>query len=103
VARLRYAAAARDDLINIAGYIARQSGTSLLAKQFTDQLRRKCADLAASPFSMGRSRPELRPDMRSVAFGNYVIFFRYSRNTLEVVNILEGHRDFGAFFDQEGP
>jgi toxin ParE1/3/4 len=102
VARLRYAAAAGDDLINIAGYIARQSGSSLLAKQFTGQLRRKCADLAASPFSMGRSRPELRSDMRSLAFGNYVIFFRYSRNTLEVVNVLEGHRDVGAFFDQEG-
>jgi len=56
-----------------------------------------------SPFTMGRSRPELRPDMRSVAFGNYVIFFRYLRNTLEVVNILEGHRDFGAFFDEEVP
>jgi plasmid stabilization system protein ParE len=52
---------------------------------------------------MGRSRPELRPDMRSVAFGNYAIFFRYSRNTLEVVNILEGHWDFGAFFDEENP
>jgi plasmid stabilization system protein ParE len=52
---------------------------------------------------MGRSRPELRPDMRSTAFGNYVIFVRYSKNTLEVVNVLEGHRDFGAFFDQEGP
>jgi plasmid stabilization system protein ParE len=52
---------------------------------------------------MGRSRPELRPDMRSVAFGNYAILFRYSRNTLEVVNILEGHRDFGAFFDEENP
>ena len=41
--------------------------------------------------------------MRSVAFGNYVIFFRYSRNTLEVINILEGDRDFGAFFDEEDP
>ena len=41
--------------------------------------------------------------MGRVAFGNYVTFFRYSRNTLEVVNILEGHRDFGAFFDQKGP
>jgi plasmid stabilization system protein ParE len=103
VARLRYAAAARDDLIDIAGYIARQSGSTILAEQFTGRLRRKCADLAASPFTMGRSRPELRPDMRSAAFGNYVIFFRYLRNTLEVVNILEGHRDLGAFFDEEDP
>jgi len=103
VARLRHTAAARDDLIDIAGYIARQSGSTILAKQFTYRLRRKCADLAASPFSMGRLRPELRLDMRSVAFGNYVIFFRYSRNTLEMVNILEGHPDFGAFVGEDDP
>jgi len=101
VARLRYTAAARDDLISIAQYIVRESGNRVLAKQFTDRLRRRCAELSALPFSMGRPRPELRPDMRSVAFGNYVIFFRYLGNTLEVVNILEGHRDIDGFFSDE--
>jgi len=98
---LHYGRQGRPDQISIAQYIARESGNRALAKQFADRLRRKCAELAALPFSMGRPRPELRPDMRSVAFGNYVIFFRYLGNTLEVVNILEGHRDIGGFFSDE--
>ena len=103
MARLRYSAGARDNLIAIAGYIACRSGSRAVAKQFTDRLRRRCAELAASPFAMGRLRPELRPDMRSTAFGNYVIFFRYLGNTFEVVNILEGHRDIDGFFGEEDP
>jgi toxin ParE1/3/4 len=51
---------------------------------------------------MGWARPELRSDIRSVAFKGYVIFFRYVGDRFEVVNILEGHRDILAHFDEEG-
>jgi toxin ParE1/3/4 len=51
---------------------------------------------------MERPRPELRPDLRSHHFETYVIFFRYVGDVLEVVNVLEGHRDIEAFFDDEG-
>ncbi len=52
---------------------------------------------------LGRARPELRPDVRSLPFGNYVIFFRYRDGALEVVNVLEGHRDIDAFFSKSAP
>jgi toxin ParE1/3/4 len=52
---------------------------------------------------MGRPRPELRPDLRSHPFKSYVIFFRYLEDTLEIVNILEGHRDIDTFFGNELP
>ncbi len=48
---------------------------------------------------MGRLRAELQPDLRSHPHKAYVIFFRYVGDVLEVVNILEGHRDIEAFFD----
>jgi len=35
---------------------------------------------------------------RSIAFRGYVIFFRYEGNMLEIVNVLEGHRDIDAYF-----
>jgi hypothetical protein len=36
--------------------------------------------------------------MRSVAFKGYVIFMRYVDDAnLEIVHILEGHRDIGLF------
>ena len=50
---------------------------------------------------MGRRRPELKDDMRSFAFRSYVIFFRYVDNVFEVLNVLEGHRDFDTHFNEE--
>lgn len=47
---------------------------------------------------MGRPRDELAPGLRSSAFGNYLIFFRYVNDVFYVINILEGHRDVDAFF-----
>lgn len=47
---------------------------------------------------MGTSRPELGEKIRSSAFENYVIFFRYHENRLEILNILEGHLDIESRF-----
>jgi toxin ParE1/3/4 len=47
---------------------------------------------------MGRPRPELGDGIRSSVLGNYVIFFRYEDAVLEIVNVLEGHRDIDAQF-----
>ena len=42
---------------------------------------------------------ELRPDLRSFPFKGYVIFFRYlDDEILEVVHIIEGHRDVAVIF-----
>jgi len=98
MARLRFTAAARDDLASIAEYIARESGSRVVAERFTGTLRRKCRDLAAAPIHMGRPRPELMPELRSYPYRNYMIFFRYVGDILEVVSVIEGHRDVGAFF-----
>ena len=92
--RLVYLAAAQRDLLSILEYIARESGSAAIGVAFTDRLQTQCARLASLPGTLGRARPELRPDLRSSAFGNYVIFFRYRGDVLEVVNILEGHREF---------
>jgi plasmid stabilization system protein ParE len=50
------------------------------------------------PGTLGRARPELRPNIRSFAFRGYVIFFRYEGERLEVINVLEGHRDVESFY-----
>jgi len=98
VAGLRFTADAQDDLIGITAYVARQSGSRALATAFRRQLRQKCEQLASLPGIMGHERNELRDGLRSSAFKSYVIFYRYLDDELEVVNILEGHRDVDAFF-----
>src|SRR4051812_9225241 len=94
-----FLASVRADLTELLTHIARESGSLSVAQNFAAQLRRRCHELAGLPGTLGRARPELRPDIRSVSYKGYVIFFRYVGERFEVVNILEGHRDIGAFFD----
>jgi len=96
--RLRMLPSAKADLVNILEYITRESGNLIVGRRFVDALRQHCRKLAALPGTLGRARPELRSDIRSVAFKSYVIFFRYVDDTFEVVNIIEGHRDIEALY-----
>lgn len=96
--RLVYLASARRDLAEIMEYITKQSGSLAVGRRFVEVLRTQCKRLASLPGTLGRPRPELRPDMRSFAFKGHVIFFRYVGDTFEVVDVLEGHRDIVTWF-----
>ena len=100
MSQLRYLAQARDDLIHIKRYIARESGSQSTAVQFTEKIREQCRKLADLPGKMGRLRPELGENLRSFPYGNYVIFFMYNDDCLEIVTIIEGHRDIEAVFEE---
>lgn len=99
--RLRFSDQALDDLSSIGGYLKGASGSDRIAGGFVERLIVRCEDLATLPGRLGRDRTELKAGLRSMAFGNYVIFFRYIDKVLEVVTILEGHRDIDAFFRGE--
>ena len=99
--RLVYLASAREDLLAILTHLARESGSVAVGLGFVQSIRSKCRALAALPGMMGRPRPELGPDLRSFAFKGYVIFLRYRDEALEVVAVLEGHRDVEARFDDD--
>ncbi len=101
MARIRYTATARDDLGQIYRYIKEQSGSGETARRFVHELRQKCNALAAAPIVMGRPRTELRPDLRSHPHKSYVIFFRHAGGALEIVTVIEGHRDIPALFGED--
>lgn len=82
-------------------YIARQTGDVALGRAFVERIQARCRRLASLPGTVGRPRPELREDLRSTAFGNHVIFFRYVDDCLEIVNVLEGHRDIDTYFSSQ--
>lgn len=94
--RLVYLAAARRDLVSILEYVTSESGSLTVGRRFVGHLRQHCAKLASLPGTLGRPRPELRPDIRSAACKGYVIFFRCQGQSFEVVRIIEGHRDIAA-------
>jgi toxin ParE1/3/4 len=68
------------------------------ARRFVHELRDKCNQLAAAPIQMGRTRADLRPGLRSHAHKSYVIFFRYEGEILEIMRVIESHRDIPPLF-----
>jgi toxin ParE1/3/4 len=96
--QLRYTDQAKSDLIQIKRYISGESGSNEVALKYTDKLRQQCRKIAELPGTMGRERPELMEDIRSLSYGNYVILFRYSGSIVEIVSIIEGHRDIEGIF-----
>jgi toxin ParE1/3/4 len=89
------------DLVKVLEGVTRDSGSVDIGLQFVGALRRPCRRLAALPGLQGRERRELRPDIRSVALDDlpsngYVVFFRYTDDACEVVNIIGDDRDVEA-------
>jgi plasmid stabilization system protein ParE len=83
---------------------SKSEARATVAERFVRQLNDQCRRLARLPGTLGRARPELRHDVRSAPFKGYVIFFRYvDDDILEIVHIIEGHRDIVAIFaDDDG-
>jgi toxin ParE1/3/4 len=52
---------------------------------------------------MGRARDNLAPNLRSFPVKKFVIFFRRVDDTVEIVRILYGGRDFEAIFQDDPP
>ncbi len=100
--RAIFRASVRADLLEIYDWIAESTGGISAANRFVQRLQDHCHHLAGLPGLLGRQRPELRDDLRSVAVGNYVIFFQYVGDRFEVVNILHGRRDIDELFREEG-
>jgi plasmid stabilization system protein ParE len=101
VRRVCILAPARRDIAAIYEYIESASGSDATARKFTRLLTDECRHLGRLPTIVGRVRPELGPDIRSFPFKNYILLMRYVGNTLEIVNVIEGHRDIKALFRED--
>lgn len=96
MAAARFLRGALLDLADIRAFIARESRSAAVA----EASRRVCAPAATRsaglPGTLGRAREDLAPGLRSVAYGNYLILFRYEADRLRIIRILHGPRDLPA-------
>jgi plasmid stabilization system protein ParE len=105
MAQLAFRSGALRDLAAIADYIETRSGSDA-AERFAARIVSKCEALSRFAVRIGRRRPELGADYRSVPFGSYTIIFRYSdedgpRSHMYVVAIVHGSRDIASYtFDE---
>lgn len=77
----------------------------MVADTFIEKLTDYCEHLARLPGQLGRPRPELGGDYRSITFGSYVLFLRYADEDaplshLYITHIVHGARDMDAYFLQ---
>ena len=87
-----------EDLTEIFAYI--YHGSPKHAESFAELVQANLKRLAKRP-RLGRSRPELMPDVRSLTIGRYVIFYLPRVRGIEVVRVLHGSRDIASMFEDE--
>lgn len=91
VQQLVIAPLARDDLKNIYQYGRRQWGKAR-SDGYMAILQEQLWSLTEQPF-MGIERPELLPDVRSLAIQSHTVFYRVVAKRIEIIRVLHGRQD----------
>ena len=80
---------AEADIAEISLYIAYDSKAA--AHRWAEVIFAQCERLADMP-ELGVARDEIRPDLRMMPTGNYVILYRRSSGGIEIVRVLDSRR-----------
>ncbi|MBE2242542.1 MAG: type II toxin-antitoxin system RelE/ParE family toxin [Burkholderiaceae bacterium] len=102
--KVTFSPAARDDLLEVALYIAQDNPAR--ASTFVDELEVRCLGLGETP-GIGTARSELGEGIRMLPHGRYLIFYREARGTVRIERVMHGARDidaddFGVSADEAG-
>lgn len=96
-ARIRWSLRAKDDLVEIARFIAEDDPSA--ARAWIAKLRERAQRAASTPLA-GRRVPEVgREDIREVLLRHYRTVYRVEPYGIVVLTVFEGHR----LFPQELP
>jgi toxin ParE1/3/4 len=87
--RVAFTAAARNDLKDIAAYIAQDAPKR--ARSFAAELRVKCLALADNPLS-GSLRAEIRPNLRILPHGRYTVYYEFTSEEVLILRIYHSAR-----------
>jgi toxin ParE1/3/4 len=90
MASVTFSPKARQDLIDIGDYIARDSQAN--AQRFIARLQGRCKQISDAPFSYP-NREDLAVGLRMAPLGRYVIFFRVLDDTVRIERVLHGARN----------
>jgi toxin ParE1/3/4 len=93
--RLRVTRLAQLDVDQIHDQIAADKPSAAL--RWVQRTRQQFKFLARNP-GVGEARDDVRPAIRSISHGNYVILFRVKSDALEIVRVVHGRRDINALF-----
>lgn len=85
-----FSRAAREDLIDIWTHVAADDPAA--ADRVLDRLDAVAAHLASNP-QMGPARDDIRPGLRYLVSGSYLLLYRIANDGIEIVRAVHGRRD----------
>jgi len=85
----------RSDLVDILLYIRRDNRRA--ARRLLHRIDRTLQLLAEFP-KIGQSREEFGKSLRSLPVGSYLLFYRPTRDGVQLVRVLHGSRDLPRLF-----
>jgi len=98
--KVEFSPVAKDDLLEIALYIAQDNPVRAIS--FVDELETQCLRLGQAA-GIGAPRPELGEGVRMLPHGRYLIFYHEHISMIRIERIMHGARDIGSDdFDVDG-
>ncbi|MBL8415813.1 MAG: type II toxin-antitoxin system RelE/ParE family toxin [Propionivibrio sp.] len=91
--KVEFSPVAKDDLLEIALYIAQDNPVRALS--FVEELETQCL-LLGQAAGIGAPRPELGEGVRMLPHGRYLIFYREHVSMIRNERIMHGARDIGS-------
>jgi toxin ParE1/3/4 len=98
MAEVRRSAQAEIDLETILEDL--QQNNPAAAERYATAFYDKGQMLAQFP-EIGRSRPEIAPNLRSTLVHPYVVFYRLEGDVVQIIRILHGKRDLRRIMQEE--
>lgn len=92
-------AEAEADLEQIATYVAEQSPGSAL--KLVRELRQRCESLSDAPRGYPLVPRYEQWGIRRRPFGGFLIFYRVGKDTIEIIHVLHGARDYESLLFPE--
>jgi toxin ParE1/3/4 len=93
-----YSDESRVDLESISAFIARDNAAA--ARRWIEGMREKFKMIVRQPL-IGEACDELRPAMRFVVYGNYVVYYTIRKGRIYIVRVVHGAREVGFIFPAE--
>ncbi len=101
--KLKYLPIARNDITNIAWYVAHQLSNPVAAKNLTEKMLSRAEMLTTSPFINPVYIPikPLKFEYRKLFVGNFIMFYYVSEidKTITIARVIYSKRDFEKFLD----
>ncbi|MHC5936642.1 type II toxin-antitoxin system RelE/ParE family toxin [Nostoc sp.] len=66
-------------------------------ERFIREFNKKCQNIAKFP-NIGRSHTNLDPTLRGIPLDGYIIFYRVFKDSVVIVRVVSGYRDFKSIF-----